>query len=131
MVAVWDTVAAPTNRGGLTLLKIWRSKHGSVMCRHYHVVGLREEDVLLDDTHVGRLPQFPPAPLSQLPNSLGHLPTESRPDQRPRTAPASHTTRPQNAWTPIYVTHRARGTWCGFYKAEVQIKRHHRPAAPH
>ena len=60
----------------LNVAKIWRSKHGSVMCRHYHVVGLREEDVLLDDTHVGRLPQFPPAPLSQLPNSLGHLPTE-------------------------------------------------------
>ena len=46
------------------------------MCRHYHLVGLREEDVPLDDTHVGRLPQFPPAPLSQLPNSLGHLPKE-------------------------------------------------------
>ena len=60
----------------LNVAKIWRSKHGSVTCRHYHVVGLREEDVLLDDTHVGRLPQFPPAPLSQLPNSLGHLPTE-------------------------------------------------------
>ena len=25
----------------------------------------------------------------------------SRPDQRPRTAPASHTTRPPRAWTPI------------------------------
>ena len=49
-----------------------------MMCRHYHLVGLREEDVLLDDTHVGRLPQFPPAPLSQLPNSLGHLPTEKK-----------------------------------------------------
>ena len=36
---------------------------------------LREEDVLLD-THGGRLPRFPPAPLSHLPNSLGHLPTE-------------------------------------------------------
>ncbi len=62
----------------LNVAKIWRSKHGSVMCRHYYVVGLREEDVLLDDTHVGRLPQFPPAPLSQLPNSLGHLPTEKK-----------------------------------------------------
>jgi hypothetical protein len=48
-----------------------------MMCRHYRLFGLREEDVLLDDTHVGRLPQFPPAPLSQLPNSLGHLPTEN------------------------------------------------------
>ncbi len=52
------------------------------MCRHYYVVGLLEEDVLLDDTHVGRhgLPQFPPAlfKLSQLPNSLGHLPTEKK-----------------------------------------------------
>jgi hypothetical protein len=49
----------------LNIAKIWRSKHGSMMCWHDHLVGLREEDVLLDDTHVGRLPQFPPAPLSQ------------------------------------------------------------------
>jgi hypothetical protein len=55
------------------------------MCRRYNSesVGLREEDVLLDDTHGGgRLPhwQFPPqaaaARLSQTPNSLGNVPTK-------------------------------------------------------
>jgi hypothetical protein len=51
------------------------------MCRRYNSesAGLRdsEEDVLLDDTHGGgRLPRFPPARLSQTPNSLGNVPTK-------------------------------------------------------
>ena len=46
----------------------------------------------------------------------------SRPDQRPRTAPASHTTRPPTARTPIYVPLRARGTWVWFIRQRCRSR---------
>ncbi len=67
-----------------------------MICRHYRMAGLREEDALLDDTHGGRLPQFPPAPLSQIPSSLGHLPAEIfQADGQPVRAGSNETAFPK------------------------------------
>ena len=55
----------------------------------------------------------------------------SRPDQRPPGG-ACFAHHPTPKCTDADIGDApCRGTWCGFYKAEVQTKRHHRPAAPH